>query len=176
MAGIIFVTPQRDFDDDEFWNARKVLEKNGVVTFVFSKEKTAVTSKKKEVILPNGHLVDIKKEYLDWVDGVIFVGGGTIQDIIDDSVAHEVVNEMLKRGKIVGASSDAIKVLIKAGILTGKKVACQDSLKSEVGLYSEITENSVETDGLIITSKGVESAKEFGEAILAKFKEIKGLV
>src|SRR3972149_6408657 len=174
MAGIIFVTSQRGFDDDEFWKPRKFLEKAGVVTFIFSLDKTAVTSKKGEIILPNGHYKDILKEYLDWVDGVIFIGSGDIEKSFNDPNAHMVCREMLKRGKMIGASSNAINVLLNAGVLDGIRVACIDSEKEKVSKQAIVSDNPVESDGLVLTSKGVENVEEFGKKILEKYLEITG--
>lgn len=174
MAGIIFVSSQRGFDDDEFWKPRKFLEKSGVVTFIFSIDKTAVTSKKGEVILPNGHYKDILKEYLDWVDGIIFIGTGDIEKSFNDPNVHQICKEMLKRGKFIGASSDAINILLNAGVLDGIKVACHESEKANISKQAIISDNPVEVDGLILTSKGVEHGEEFGKKILEKYLEIRG--
>ena len=174
MSGVIFVASQKGFDDDEFWKPRKSLEKAGVVTFIFSLDKTAVKSKKGEIILPNGHYKDILKEYLDWVEGVIFIGSGDIEKSFNDINAHQVCQEMLKRGKFVGASSNAINVLLNAGILDGIKVACSEPEKEKVSKQAIISSNSVESDGLILTSKGVEHGEEFGKKIFEKYLELRG--
>ena len=174
MAGIIFVTSQRGFDDDEFWKPRKFLEKAGVVTFIFSLDKTAITSKKGEIILPNGHYKDILKEYLDWVEGIIFIGSGDIEKSFNDPNAHKVCQEMLGRGKFVGASSNAINILLNAGVLDGKKVACHDSSKEAVSKQAIMSDNPIEVDGLILTSKGVEHWEEFGKKIFEKYLELRG--
>ena len=75
---------------------------------------------------------------------------------------------------MIGSSSNAINVLLNAGVLEGKKIACDDSSKEAVSKITTISENPVEVDGLILTSKGVENVEEFGKKILEKYLEIRG--
>ena len=112
-------------------------------------------------------------------DAFILPGGmpGSI-NLRDNPAVIDIVKEAFSSGKIIGAICAAPIVLLKAGILRGKKATAHPSIKNELEgvLY---TMAMTESSGNIITSKGPGASFEFAAKIaemLGKGKEAKELL
>lgn len=94
-------------------------------------------------------------------DAVILPGGmpGST-NLRDNPNVINVVKQMDKAGKLVGAICAAPIVLEKAGILYGKKHTAHPAVK-DIFKNSTYTENRTETDSNIITGKGPGVSVEF---------------
>lgn len=105
--------------------------------------------------------VDLKEQ-----DAVIIPGGmpGTINLGESDAVA-EVLKEMNRQGKLVGAICAAPSVLGKCGILEGKKATCYPGYEEKM-TGAEFVNEMVVVDGNVVTSRGLGTSMEFGFGIL----------
>ena len=119
------------------------------------------------------HNVTVKSDILlddvsyDGIEGVVLPGGmpGTLnleksQGVID------CVKYCYGNGRIVSAICAAPSILGHLGYLQGRKATCFPGFEAELNC-KEYTANHVETDGLVITSKGAGCAIEFGHAIVS---------
>ena len=163
MKALIIIA-QKDFRDEEFFEPKEILEKNGIEVRVASKELAMAYGKMGGEFMPDLKLEDAKA---DDFDAVIFVGGIGAEMYLDDPVAHNLANDFYNAGKIVAAICFAPLILAHAGILNGKKVTAwiggKEDLEARGAAY---TGNPVEIDGNIITGLGPRAAKEFGEKIV----------
>lgn len=104
------------------------------------------------------------------LEGVLLPGGmpGTLNLENSDKVS-EFIGYAVENQKLICAICAAPSILGHKGILKGKKAVCFPGFEEE--LYeAKITESFVETDGNIITAKGMGSAVDFGLAIVQKIK------
>lgn len=119
------------------------------------------------------HNVTVKSDILlddvsyDGIEGVVLPGGmpGTLnleksQGVID------CVKYCYGNGRIVSAICAAPSILGHLGYLQGRKATCFPGFEAELNC-KEYTASHVETDGLVITSKGAGCAIEFGHAIVS---------
>jgi len=66
----------------------------------------------------------------------------------------------------VAASSHAVATLAVAGLLKGRKATCHMSIYDKLQVAGvDYTGKKIEIDGNIITSSGVNAAKEFRDAL-----------
>lgn len=167
MKKAVMIIAQQMFRDEEYAEPKAVLEKAGI----------AVTTASRNAGLAKGKLgmtaqVDIPISDLKVADydAVLFIGGPGSFDYYDDPTCHKIAQETLKQGKILGAICAAPGILVKAGVLKGKKMTMFDKhevLDNSGAIY---TGKGVEIDGNIITATGPHTARAWGEAIWKMLK------
>lgn len=103
------------------------------------------------------------------VDAVILPGGlrGT-ENLENDSEVEYLLELMHNNNKLICAICAAPSILGKRGYLKGKKATCYPEF--DYCLDGAYTGARVETDGNIITSKGMGTAMDFALAILTYIK------
>ncbi|MBI4214607.1 DJ-1/PfpI family protein [archaeon] len=165
----VIVIPQKGFHDEEFFEPRKTLEREGIITFIACKEKTGATSVKNQLELPYMRLEEIQTWYLH---GIIIVGGPGCEQYYDDDYLHKVIRQFEKEDRIIAASSNAIQVLANAGVLKGRKVTGTPAIKAAVEAKGAIfTGAPVETDGLLVTCSSPQDTAEYSKRIADLIKQ-----
>lgn len=155
------------FRDEEYFEPKAILENNGVkVTTASTKTGTAAGK------LGAKAKVDITIEEVEIknFDAVIFVGGPGSYQYFNNHIAFRIAKEaILHHNKVLAAICAAPGILAHAGVLSGRSATV---FPAEAGLLQSkgafYTKKSVEIDGNLITADGPKSAKQFGEAIVAK--------
>lgn len=108
---------------------------------------------------------------LESYDAAILPGGmpGTL-----NLGGHEGVNSVIcsfaEKGKLVAAICAAPSVLGAAGILKGKRAACHPGFEDKL-TGASVLEETVVTDGNVITSRGMGTAIDFALAIVEYYKD-----
>lgn len=123
------------------------------------------------------HGINIKTDIVfeeadyDKCDMIVLPGGmpGTIHMAEHDGLTDTVKDFALK-GKGIAAICAAPMILAKCGVLSGRSAVIYPGMEEELG-DAVISDNRVETDGNIITSKGPGTAMEFALEIV---KVVKG--
>ncbi|MDM7913602.1 MAG: DJ-1/PfpI family protein, partial [Methanotrichaceae archaeon] len=110
-------------------------------------------------VLPDTSLEKIDSEDFD---GVVLPGGypGYVNLGKDERILN-MVREMDRAGKYVAAICCAPYVLIKAGVLQGRKATISPSGKKEVSVSAQYCEDRVVVDRKLITSQSPGTAMEF---------------
>jgi protease I len=175
---VLMIIAQKDFRDEEFREPKTILEKKGIkVTVASTAAGTAVGMFGMQVI-PDATVDNVN---ISEFDAVVVVGGSGSQTYLwDDLRVHKIVQSLHKRGGLVAAicispvvlAKAAIcispVVLAKAGILRGKKATVfrTATTLNELKKVGALTSDApVMVDGKIITGKGPEAAREFGQKI-----------
>ena len=163
MKSVVIVIAENNFRDEEYLRPKEILQKAG------HKVVTASTTIKKAVgslgliVTPD---ILVENINIDNLDALIFVGGRGAKQYFNDQLAQKLADEAMQKGKIYGAICIAPTILANAGLLKGKKAT---SFSSEAVTIKEkgaiFTGEDVVVDGHLITAKGPEVAKKFGEAI-----------
>jgi len=170
---IAMIIAFKDFQDQEYFNTKEVLENQGAEIVNFS-------ASSGKAIGAYGGEVEVAKildelEVKDF-DAVVFIGGPGASNYIDDSKCHRIAKEAILQDKILGAICIAPAILAKAGVLHGKKATVWTSLmdKSAAKILKEngadYQDKDVVVDGKIITANGPAAAKKFGQAIAEVLK------
>ena len=130
----------------------------------------------KELVVTGAHgmpvVADISYKKLEKSpEAVILPGGmpGTL-NLAASEIVEKTVKEAYAEGKIVAAICAAPTVLYGYGLLDGKKATSYPGYENEM-TKCQYTENAVEIDGNIITSRGAGTAHLFAAALLEKLKD-----
>lgn len=161
---VVMIIASKNFRDEELQKPKSILEKQGIKIVIASTTKDVVTGMLGATAKPDILISELK--VMDY-DAIVFVGGGGASEYWNDPIAHAIIQEAVKQGKILCAICIAPVTLANAGVLKGKRATVwpteQDKLKAKGALY---TGKKVEVDGNIITGSGPKAAKEFGKAIV----------
>lgn len=150
MSSVLIVIASERFNEEEFFNTKKLLEEEGLkITVANSTGKPSVSKHGKTVEVEKSLKEIDVKEY----DGIIFVGGSGASAYFDDQIAHKLVKKFFEAGKVVGAICIAPTILANSGILKGKKATAYMTQKQAIEKVGIYTGNEVEQDGKIITCK-----------------------
>ncbi|XP_023976218.1 LOW QUALITY PROTEIN: Parkinson disease protein 7 homolog [Physeter macrocephalus] len=119
------------------------------------------------VICPDASLEDAKKEGPNEV--VVMPGGGLgAQNLSQSSAVKEIPKEQEKRKGLIAAICAGPTALLAHEIGFGSKVTTHPPAKDKMvdGSHYSYSENRVERDGLILTSRGPGTSFEFALAIV----------
>jgi len=164
---VLMVIAPDKFRDEELFNTREELEKEGAVITVASRSTGVISGMLGGSAVADKALKDINvSEY----DAVVFIGGVGAQEYYQDTTALGLAKEAYQEGKIVGAICIAPGILAKAGILAGKRATIWDDPARS---YSTILEEGGATytgedltvDGKIVTANGPAAARAFGRKL-----------
>jgi protease I len=114
-----------------------------------------------------GYLVEseISFEQVNTVDyeAVLIPGGRAPEYLRNNEVVIKIVQEFSESNKYIFAICHGVQVLVTAGLVNNKKIACYEHVKFEVeacgGVY--ITPDEAVIDGKIVTGKTWQSHPEF---------------
>jgi protease I len=104
---------------------------------------------------------------------VLCPGGRAPEYLRNDTRVIRIVNEFYAAGKYVFAICHGVQILLTAGLVNHKKVACYEHVKFEVescgGIY--VTPDEAIKDGRIVTGKTWQSHPEFYQMVFNCLKE-----
>jgi len=168
MKKVLFILAPKGFRDEEYLEPRKILERGGIKIKVASfKLGTArgIYGTKAKIDL----LIDkvIPEDYA----GIVFIGGHGMTLLRKRKDLSALAKEFYKKNKLVSAICVAPTILANARLLKGKKATVYPKYQREIEKKGVLVSNKkVVVSDRIITGKGPEAAKEFGETILKKLK------
>ncbi len=161
---VLMIIAERNFRDEELLEPKGILEKEGAKVTVASTSLNVATGMLGARVTPG---ILLKKVKVDDYDAIIFVGGGGASQYWNDSLAHQIAQEAVNKGKILCAICIAPVTLANAGVLSEKKVTVWASEKEKIEAKGAIyTGKAVQVDGKIITANGPQSAKKFAREIV----------
>lgn len=114
--------------------------------------------------------IDTDEATFTGLDGIILPGGmpGTLNLAADNHVMN-ALKYCFTQGKLIAAICAAPMIPGKEGMLKGKKATCFPGFEKDLE-GAVISERFVESDGNIITGRGMGSAVNFGIEIVKYFK------
>jgi 4-methyl-5(b-hydroxyethyl)-thiazole monophosphate biosynthesis len=144
------------------------IEAISVIDILRRAEIEVVTAGLKEGLSEGSHKVkvlpDTTLEKVDWhdFDGLVLPGGAPgFVNLGNDQRILDLAREMNRAGKCVAAICAAPSVLIKAGVLQGRKATVSPSGKAQVQACADFREDRVVVDKNLITSRAPGTALEF---------------
>jgi len=160
----VLIIASENFREEELFETKFVLDGAGVET-VTASTRTGVI---------NGMLggraearILVRDIVVDDYDAIIFIGGSGAREYFDSGVALDIAREAADKRKVLAAICIAPSVLANAGVLTGVRATSFVSERARLQRAGAIyTGAPVERDGPIITGRGPEAARLFGEAIV----------
>lgn len=168
MKPVVLVIAEKNFRDEEYLLPKEVLEKEGLKVITASASLSEATGMLGHKVTPDILLKDV---FIDKISALIFIGGGGSKQYFNDEIAINLAKKAQQKGLVHGAICIAPAILANAGVLKNKKATVYPSvvehIKEQGGIYIE---QSVVTDGLLVTANGPDSAKKFGEEIVRLIK------
>lgn len=163
----------RNFRDAEYFLPKEILEKSGIeVVTVSTKRGLAIGADGGEAEV-NVLIDEIRAENFD---AIVFIGGPGALEYLDNQTSYNLAKETVEKEKILAAICISPTILAKAKVLEGKKATVWSSpldrepvriLKRNGAIYEDAL---VVVDGKIITARGPEAAKEFGQKLVELLK------
>ncbi|OGC34283.1 hypothetical protein A2311_01120 [candidate division WOR-1 bacterium RIFOXYB2_FULL_48_7] len=163
MKKVAMVIAFSMFRDEEYLEPKSVLEHAGVLVETFSDKTGTAQGKFGLQVQVEKTIADLK---LDDFAALLFVGGPGANVFYDSPLAHQIIQEAVLKGKIIGAICGAPPILARAGALKGKKATMFTDTGDFASYGAVFTGQGVEVDGRIITADGPKSATAWGEAIV----------
>lgn len=161
---VLFILPHDDFDDDEYFKLKDLLENVGIDTEICSTHMSEAQGRFKKLVTPEFLVEDVEA---DDFDGFVFIGGNGAKEFYDNIDVQNLVRDILLDHKIVALFGWAVPILYYANVVNGRRVTTHEDLRQEVeaggGYY---TGKSMEQDGDIITGFDNRSVKDVGDAVV----------
>jgi protease I len=111
--------------------------------------------------------------HTDDYTAVLIPGGRAPEYLRNDERVIKIVQEFSNSGKYIFAICHGSQILVTAGLVKNKKIACYEHVKSEVeacgGIY--ITPDEAVQDGIIVTGKTWQSHPEFYKIVFKCLEE-----
>lgn len=147
------------FEEIEAITVIDILRRADVEVIVAGLKTGLVEGAHKILVQPDVGLDEINPGELE---GIILPGGypGYVNLEKDDRVLS-MIRKMDREGKCVAAICCAPSVLLKAGILQGRRATISPSGKARLAACATYSEGRVEMDGKLITSQSPGTAMEF---------------
>jgi putative intracellular protease/amidase len=164
---ILMVIPRNQFDEDELFGTREILESERARIIVLSQSGKEAVGMNRTRFKPDGAIIDWNKQDGVWgkYDAVLLVGGkGAPKFLWDDSVLPQILTDHFRAGKVIGALGLSVVVLARASFLREMAASCPDEercLKELEAGFSYYSEEPVTRCDRIITARGGDAAKEF---------------
>jgi len=104
---------------------------------------------------------------------VLMPGGRAPEYLRNDARVIKIVQEFSNSGKYIFAICHGSQILVTAGLVKNKKIACYEHVKSEVEAYGGIyiTPDEAVKDGKIVTGKTWQSHPEFYKIVFKCLEE-----
>jgi len=120
-----------------------------------------------------GYLVESEIAFADVntedYEAVLIPGGRAPEYLRNDKTVIKIVQDFSKSNKYIFAICHGVQILLTAGLVNQKKIACYEHVKFEVescgGIY--ITPDQAVKDGKIVTGKTWQSHPEFYQLVFA---------
>ncbi len=155
----ILVPLAEGFEEIEAVNVIDILRRADVEVVTAGLKEGLVEGSHKIKVLPDTILDKI--DYRDF-DGLVLPGGAPgFVNLGNDERILKMAREMDEKGKVVAAICAAPSVLIKAGVLQGRKATVSPSGKAQVQACANFSEERVVVDGNLVTSRSPGTALEF---------------
>lgn len=161
---IAMVIAAKEFRDEECFETRDILEKEGFDITLFSNKKGIAIGRFQGEIEVEKTLQELNVSDFDCI---LFVGGAGAIKYLDNDVSYDLIKKADDKNLIIAAICIAPVILANAGVLEGKKatVWSNDLDKSAIEILEQngatyVNRKSV-IDKNIVTANGPSAIKEF---------------
>lgn len=153
------------FEEVEAMAIIDILRRAGIETVVAGLHDGHMLSARKVKVIPDAGIDTITADAFDMI---VLPGGQPGADNLNaDSRVQRLVKEFAQKGKLTAAICAAPIVLASAGVLKGKKATSYPAYQDRLA-GADYQEQTVVTDGNVLTSRGPGTALMFGLALVEK--------
>ena len=166
---VLLIVPQTQFREEEVFEPKRILEKQGARVIVASKEPRRCRGMREGTINPELTISDVSP---DDYDALLLSGGTSVPELFwKDKELAELVFTMAEAGKVVAAISLSTVVLAKANLLEGRNATVYflpeaiEELEKAGATY--VGEKLIIDENLIM-AEGPSQARSLTDAIVEK--------
>jgi 4-methyl-5(b-hydroxyethyl)-thiazole monophosphate biosynthesis len=160
----ILVPLAEGFEEIEAINVIDILRRADIEVVIAGLKDGLVEGAHKVRVMPDTCLDKVNSKDFD---GLVLPGGAPgFVNLGNDERILTMAREMDKAGKCVAAICAAPSVLIKAGVLQGRKATISPSGKAQVEACAQFSEDRVVVDKNLITSRSPGTALEFALSLV----------
>ena len=151
---ILVIVGQTNYDEEELNPVKERLESEGADLFIATNSMQKALGRLEGFVTPD---LTIEEAASEDFDAVVIIGGyGASVHLVDDPATHAVVQQAVSKGKVIAAASTAPMVLLRAGILHGKKATVFPDYNATLAFKTHqvqlVHEDVVEDDNIITTN------------------------
>ena len=170
---IVFIVASNGYQPIEYNVPKKILTDSGVDVMTASDKPGMVVASDNTTTTAD---LSINNIIPSRYDGIFFIGGPGALEHLDNQTSYTLTQKTVAAEKLLGAICISVRILARAGVLTGKKATGwngDNTLETVFAKYDVIYEKKdVVIDNDIITATGPAAAEEFGKAILVLLKQL----
>jgi len=165
----LLIIASRDFQDQEYFETKRILDSGGIRTVTASTRKGNIRGMRgrqahAEILLNEVNVRDYA--------AIVFIGGSGAREYFHNNTALDIARQAAQNQKILAAICIAPTILANANLLRGLEVTGFPSERTKLKKAgAQYTGSFVERTGLVITARGPEAAEAFGQAILKTLAE-----
>lgn len=168
MAKILIIIPHDRFRDEELQTLTQIFKEKGHEVAIGSSHHTEAQGHFGMLVKPD---IDVDFVEDEDYDGLVFIGGRGVEEYLMERSITNLIRDFFHKSKPLGALGMAVEILVYAGILSGRKVTCDNATIPKVqnaGAY--YSGRLVEKDGQIVTGSGVSASADFAEEFSAALR------
>jgi putative intracellular protease/amidase len=168
---IALVIAYTEYQPVEFGVTKKVLENAGYTVVTVSDQAGTATATDGSTTPVH---VTTAQCSPDTIDGLFIIGGGGTLAHLDNQQSYDLVQRVHESEKPIGAICLGVRVLVHAGVLTGKRATGWNGDRALEGIFKEYGVNYIKepcvVDQEIVTAIDPTAALEFAENIITLFE------
>lgn len=163
---VLVVVPASEFSEECLRYARSSLYNVHVGTrSVSTQAQDLIKGRHQDEFMVDGPLEGVS---LEGFSGVVFVGGEGAAALSEHPDALRLAREAVQQKKLLAAWGRSVEVLARAGVVKGKRLTGDPSLRASVEKAGgKFTTRQVEVDGLLVTGLDDAAGMRFGKALAA---------
>lgn len=169
----VIVPLAEGFEEIEFVTVVDILRRAGIDVMVAGLKDGPIQGSHGVKVLPD---TTFEKVDLENADAIVLPGGypGFV-NLGNDARVLDSIRRMFRAGKYVAAICGSPSVLVKAGILTGKRATVHPAGRDEVAACAKYIDDRVVVDGNIVTSQGPGTAMDFALKLVELFAGVEAM-
>ena len=159
------IIASQNFQEEELFGTKSVLDAAQVQTAIASSRTGVIQGMLGNMAEAS---IPINRLNVDDYDAIIFIGGPGAAEYVNNPTVKNIVNDTIRKGKVLAAIGVAPTILASANVLAGVQVTSyfteQEILRQAGAIYDPIS--PVQKDRQIITATGPQAAAQFGRLIV----------
>jgi SagB-type dehydrogenase family enzyme len=159
------IIASQSFQEEELFGTKSVLDAAQVQTAIASSRTGVIQGMLGNMAEAS---IPVNRLQVDDFDAIIFIGGPGAAEYVNNPTIKNIVNDTIRKGKVLAAIGVAPTILASANVLAGVQVTSyfteQEILRQAGAIYDTIS--PVQRDRQIITATGPQAAAQFGRLIV----------
>jgi protease I len=168
---MLMLIASHGFQEIEYAHTKQELSQAGAHVTVVSDRAGKATSHVGNTV----PVADVASVDFTQYDAVVLIGGPGAWEQLNIPTVHQLIQNAARGNKIVAAICIAPRILVAAGVLSGKRATGWDGDGKLAGIFKQYgvtyEQQPVVVDGQFVTASGPAAATDFGKIIIRVLQE-----